>query len=88
MPDLKITDVEVEQTVARLREASAAVAAGFALDPMATGSEVVAAALGDADALIGQLAVALAGAAEEASADARLIGGALTDIDTRLAGPR
>ncbi|WP_137845755.1 hypothetical protein [Microbacterium sp. 2FI] len=88
MPDLKITDVEIEQTVARLREASVAASAGFALDPTVTGSDAVAAALGDADALIEQLAVGLAGVAEEASADARLIGVALTDIDTRLAGSR
>lgn len=85
MADLRVTDVELDATAARLREAASPISDPYCIDPSVTGSDAVAAALADADALLGRIIAALARVSDSAAADAQTIGTALTDADARLA---
>ena len=85
MPDLRVTDAEIDATAARLREAARPIADSYCFDPAVTGSEVVAAALGEADTMLVRIFSALSAASGDAAADAAAIAAALSEADERLA---
>ena len=86
MPDLKVTDAELDATAARLREASLPIHDGVSFAPAIVGSDIVATALGEAVDLFGHLGDALSAVAEDTAADAAGIGVALSEVDARLTG--
>lgn len=86
MPDLKVTDAELDATAARLREASRPIQDAVSFAPGIVGSDIVAAALGEAVDLLGRLGEALSAVSEDTATDAVGIGVALSEADARLAG--
>lgn len=86
MSDLAITTADIDSGVARLRDAAVAVTDAVCFAPGVTGSDLVAAALGDADSIVRRVADALSGTADSAATDGELISATLDETDLALAG--
>lgn len=86
MADVEFADSDLAVATSHLAQAGVAPGDPFCPWVGAVGSDVVASAIGDVDALVRQAMTALAGVAAELSADVHTVHTELRALDARMAG--
>lgn len=86
MPDLEVTDGDLDTVKARLTDAAVATGARVSTPTLSLGSDVVAAALSEVDSVVSAVSTALSTAATSAATATANAAALLSKSDAEIAG--